>query len=185
MKVFAIFDKALKLNWVKRLCSDHDAPWKYISTSLLANVGGTFLFQCNYDCKLLCLSEQLPRFYKDIIVHWQKIASIFPQNKSEVLEQVIWNNRFLIVNKKSVYFPHWHRAGVAHISDAEKNHFLSFNSLCEKFKTKFNFLQYYSIISALPRSWKKLLNSNNLPLITPHDSISDSLTCKSPSGTCL
>ena len=32
MKDFVIFDKVLKLNWVKRLCSsDHlDAPWKYI-----------------------------------------------------------------------------------------------------------------------------------------------------------
>ena len=53
IKDFVIFDKALKLNWVNRLCSDHDAPWKYIPTSLLANVGGAFLFQCNYDCKLL------------------------------------------------------------------------------------------------------------------------------------
>ena len=70
MKVFVIFDKALKLNWVNRLCSDHDAPWKYIPTSLLANVGGAFLFKCNYDCKLLCLSEHLPRFYKDIITYW-------------------------------------------------------------------------------------------------------------------
>ena len=32
MKDFVIFDKALKLNWVTRLCSDHDAPWKYIPT---------------------------------------------------------------------------------------------------------------------------------------------------------
>ena len=49
MKDFVIFDKALKLNWVNRQCSDHDAPWKYIPTSLLANAGGAFLFQCNYS----------------------------------------------------------------------------------------------------------------------------------------
>ena len=86
MKDFVIFDKALKLNWVTRLCSDHDASWKCISTSFPANVGGTFLSHCNYDCKLLCLSEYLPRFYNNIIAHWQKIASTDPQNKSEVLE---------------------------------------------------------------------------------------------------
>ena len=44
MKDFAIFDKALKLNWVNHLCSDLGTLWKYIPTSLLANVGGTFLF---------------------------------------------------------------------------------------------------------------------------------------------
>ena len=108
MRDFVIFDQALKLNWVNRLCSDHDAPWKYIPTSLLVNVGGALLFQCNYDCKLLCLSKHLPRFYKDIITYWQKIAATCPENKTDVLDQVIWNNKFLIVNKISIYFPRWH-----------------------------------------------------------------------------
>ena len=49
MKDFSLFNKALKLNWVKRLCSNSDAPWQYISKSLLANVGGPELFKCNYD----------------------------------------------------------------------------------------------------------------------------------------
>ena len=181
IKDFVIFDKALKLNWVNRLCSDHDAPWKYIPTSLLANVGGAFLFQCNYDCKLLCLSEHLPRFYKDIITYWQKIAVSCPQNKVEVLNQVIWNNRFLIVDKKSIYFPRWHQTGIIYISDlfdAEKNCFLSFNSLCEKYNAKFNFLQYYSMLSSVPASWKKLLNSSERPHIASVNSISDLLSCK-------
>ena len=30
MKDFVIFDKVLKLNWVRRLCSNQDAPWRYI-----------------------------------------------------------------------------------------------------------------------------------------------------------
>jgi len=30
MKDFVLFDKALKLTWVKRLCSVSDAPWKYV-----------------------------------------------------------------------------------------------------------------------------------------------------------
>ena len=41
MKDFSLLDKALKLNWVKRLCSNSNAPWQYIPKSLLADVGGT------------------------------------------------------------------------------------------------------------------------------------------------
>ena len=63
MKDFSLFDKALKLNWVKRLCSDSDAPWQYIPKSLLADVGGTELFKCNYDYNLLDLDNHLPAFY--------------------------------------------------------------------------------------------------------------------------
>ena len=71
MTDFALFDKALKLCWVKRLCSDELSPWKIIPTSLLSNVGGNLLFRCSYDAKYLKLSDQLPSFYKNLIIYWQ------------------------------------------------------------------------------------------------------------------
>ena len=117
MKDFTLFDKALKLNWVKRLCSNSDAPWQYIPKLFLASVGGTELFKSNYDYNLLDLDNHLPAFYKQIIFYWQDIATAIPKNKNEVLSQPIWNNRFLTVNKKMVFFPHWYKAGIKNISD--------------------------------------------------------------------
>ena len=70
MKDFSFFDKALKLTWVKRICSGIDAPWKYIPTYFLANVGGIELFNCNYDTKLLNLNKHTPSFYKQVICNW-------------------------------------------------------------------------------------------------------------------
>jgi len=93
MKDFSLFDKALKLNWVKRLCSNSDAPWQYIPKSLLANVGGTKLSKCNYDYNSLDLDNHLPAFYKQIMFYWQDIATTTPKNKNVVLSQLIWNNR--------------------------------------------------------------------------------------------
>ena len=159
MKDFSLFDKALKLNWVKRLCSDSDAPWQYIPKSLLADVGGTELFKCNYDYNLLDLDNHLPAFYKQIIFYWQDIATATPKDKNEVLSQPIWNNRFLTVNKKMVFFPHWYQAGIKQISDlfdSCEGHFLPFNSFCNKFNVKCNFLQYYRILSSIPQNWKKV-----------------------------
>ena len=155
MKDFSLFDKALKLNWVKRLCSNSDAPWQYIPKSLLANVGGTELFKCNYDYNLLDLDNHLPAFYKQIIFYWQDIATVTPKDKNEVLSQPIWNNRFLTVNKKMVFFPHCYRAGIKQIWDlfySCEGHFLPFNSFCNKFNVKCNFLQYYSILSSIPQN---------------------------------
>ena len=59
MKDFSLFDKALKLNWVKQLWSNPDAPWQYIPKSLLTNVGELDLFKCNYDINKLNLSKHL------------------------------------------------------------------------------------------------------------------------------
>ena len=67
MKDFALFNKALKFNWVKRLCSNSDAPWQYIPKFLLANVGGPEIFKCNYDIGHLNISKCRPAFYHEII----------------------------------------------------------------------------------------------------------------------
>lgn len=180
MRDFSLFDKALKLNWVKRLCSNSDAPWQYIPKSLLADVGGTELFKCNYDYNLLDLDNHLPPFYREIIFYWQDIATTTPKNKTEVLSQPIWNSRFLTVNKKTVFFPHWHQAGIKQISDlvdSYEGQFLSFNSFRNKFNVKCNFLQYYSILSSIPQNWKKLLQENSQDPVTPPTSTC-SLSCK-------
>ena len=180
MKDFSLFDKALKLNWVKRLCSNSDALWQYIPKLLLADVGGTELFKCNYDYNLLDLNNLLPAFYKQIIFYWQDIATATPKNKNEVLSQPIWNNRFLTVNKEVVFFPHWYQAGIKQISDlfdSCEGHFLSFDSFRNKFNVKCNFLQYYSILSSIPQNWKKLLQESSKDPDTPPTSIC-SLSCK-------
>ena len=122
MKDFVLFDKALKLTWVKRLCSDSKAPWKYIPKSSLSAASGTELFQCNYSYNLLDLNGSLPEFYKQIIHHWQKLVSTTPQNKTEILSQINWNNKFITIDKKMVYLPHWHRAGIKQISDLFDEH---------------------------------------------------------------
>jgi len=107
---FTLFDKALKICWVKRLCSEGDQAQKLIPCArLLSGVGGTLLFQCNYDIKYLNLSAKLPIFYKDVISHWQELNNVVPTTKKDVLDQIVWNNRFIKINKASAYFRSWHQ----------------------------------------------------------------------------
>ena len=172
--------KSLKLSWVKRLCSNLDAPWQYIPKSLLTDVGGTELFNCNYDYNLLDLDNHLSAFYKQIIFYWQDIATATSKNEREVLSQLISNYRFLTVNKKMVFFPYRYQVGIKQISDlfdSCEGHFLSFNSFLTKFNVKCNFLQYYSILSSIPQNWKKVLQEGSKDPVTPPTSIC-SLSCK-------
>ena len=82
---FTLFDNALKIVWVKRLCANDERPRKFIPLSLLSNVGGSLLFLCNYDIQYLPLNENLPKFYRDIISHWQRINNTNPKTKGDVL----------------------------------------------------------------------------------------------------
>ena len=61
---FTLFDNALKIVWVKRLCTKDERLWKLIPLSLLPNVGGCLLFQYNYNIQYLPLNENLPKFYR-------------------------------------------------------------------------------------------------------------------------
>lgn len=177
---FTLFDKALKICWVRRLCSEGNQPWKLIPLRFLSNIGGTLLFSCNYDVKSLHLNKNFPSFYNDIISHWQELINASPTTKEDVLDQIVWNNRFIKVNKTSVYFQKWHQAGIYRLSsllDESKKRFLSFNAFVNQFQVKCNFLQYHGLLSAIPNDWKNSLKQEqqtttiNLPAI-------NKLTCK-------
>ena len=99
----------------------------------------------------------------------------------------MWNNRFLTVNKKMVFFPHWYQAEIKQISDLFDScgdHFLPFNSFYNLFNVKFNFFQYYSILSSIPQNWKKVLQEGSRDPVTPPTSIC-SLSCKTIYSTLL
>ena len=128
------------------------------------------------------MNENLPKFYRDIISHWQKIKNINPKTKGDVLNQIIWNNQFIRVNKLSVFFPAWNKVGIEKLScllDTEGNTLLSLTTFMQKYNVKCNFLQYYSLLSAIPQEWKTMLKQEcSLPsteYVTP--SI-EKLTCK-------
>ena len=86
-----------------------------------------------------------------------------------------------------VFFPHCYQAGIKQIWDlfySCEGHFLPFNSFCNKFNVKCNFLQYYSILSSIPQNWKKILQEGSKDPVTPPTSIC-SLSCKTVYSTLL
>ena len=92
--------------------------------------------------------------------YWQELVNTVPKTKSNVLNQIIWNNRYIKINKKSVFFKDWYQSEVKNVSsliDEQKKCFLSFQSFQKKFHLDCNFLQYYGLLSAIPSPWKELL----------------------------
>ena len=157
---FILFDKALKIVWVKRLCANDKRPWKFIPLSLLSNVGSNLLFRCSYNIQYLPLNENLPKFYRDLISHWQKINSTNPKTKGDVLNQIIWNSQFIRLNKSSVFFPGWKKVGIENLSclfENESNTLMIFTTFMQKCNVKSNFLQYYNLLSAIPQEWRPML----------------------------
>ena len=196
---FSLFDKALKIAWVKQLCSDDSGPWKLIPLSLLSNVGGKLLFQCNYDLKYLCINEHLPKFYRAVLIHWQELNYTTPKDKEDILNQIIWNNRFIPINQSSVYYRIWNQVGICKLACLVNdlgNNFLSLKAFVQKIKIKCNFLRYRSLLLAIPDQWKKSIKRDeqrNKSLkrdahqhaLTSTQLAIDKLTCKTVYNTLI
>ena len=125
--------------------------------------------------------DQIPAFYRNIISYWQELNTIVPKQKEDVLNQIIWNNRFIKIINASVFFRNWHHAGTQHLSSLlseSKNNFLTFNSFQLKYNIKCNFVQYYGLLSAIPRQWKDLLKVFEPQGTQESPLIIKKLTCK-------
>ena len=133
-----------------------------IPNFLLSYVGGSLFFRCNYDIKYVKLNDDLSNFYTKLISYCTDVS--VRQRKLDTLNQIIWNNRFVKVGKLSVLYESWHCAGVEKLSsllDESKCQFLTFNGFQRTFQLNCNFLQYYGLLSAIPKYWKDTITLPN------------------------
>jgi len=88
--------------------------------------------------------------------------SIPKLNANEFKKEIIWNNRFIRINRKTIYYKTWVNKGILRISDLidTDDHFLSFeNSKC-KFGVRCTFLDYAGVLAAIPKAWKSEIVGN-------------------------
>ena len=104
---------SLRLAWLKRIVSSNDGTWKRYLTYHLERFGGLFLFHCNYDVSILPLNISL--FYLELLQWWSEFRDTFSSEKD--WRYILWNNKQILINNKTVYYKSYFEAGVVHISD--------------------------------------------------------------------
>ena len=112
MPDFDIINKSLKAAWAKRLSAPEWTMWKSLPLEYLRDVGGELIFYCNFSLKTLPHLSGLPLFYKDVLNAWQRIVDHTPLSKNEVENDIIWNNKFVTIAGKSVFYRLWYEASV-------------------------------------------------------------------------
>ena len=151
---FETISKLLQSAWVQRMKNGVDDQWMLIPLFYLKNVGGPFIFDCDY-VKFLGLNN-LPIFYADVLNTWAEIREQISDNEICIENVILWNNKHILIDGKSVYWKEWHEAGILRIKDLldEKNRFLTLNKLLLKTGLKTPFTKLFGLISAIPYRWK-------------------------------
>ena len=109
----------LQTAWVNRIQDDSQASWKIIPNQLLHKHGGlAFLTKCNFTPSTLDLDDKLPAFYKKVLDYWCEFKiSTGIDSKTNPRNEIMWNNRKILVGKKPVFYQTWYDAGITKISD--------------------------------------------------------------------
>ena len=75
---------------------------------LLKDYGGSFLFRCNYDIKEYKTNST---FYDELLHRWADFREDFSTKPSKS-ESVIWNNKLIEIDGKSIYYHNYVKAGI-------------------------------------------------------------------------
>ena len=167
MTDFNILNKALKVAWIPRIKSESVASWKIIPNAILERYGGLhFLTICNYDIDTLQVGN-LPPFYVEVLKQWQMTKDFKRSETTLAHEEVIWNNRKILIDGNSVFYKSWFDQNVIRVQDLlqEDGKFLSFKNFCDQFKFKTPFTLYFGLINSISTSWR--LVSENPPSPCP------------------
>ena len=156
MTHFNIMNKALKFAWIPRIRAANEASWKIIPEAALDKHGGlSFLTNCNYDVRTL-QADNLSSFYLEVLKEWKITKDCMRTGTSSISEEIIWNNRNILINGKPLFNKSWFDKNILKIKDLLQHdgNFLSFKNFCDKFKLKTPFTFYFGIVSTIPTSWK-------------------------------
>ena len=93
--------KAQRIVCIKKFLNTNPAGWKCFFELYLKKVGGKFLFHCNFD--LTKLSIALADFCKECVLTWSSLNEYNPSSLSDIVNQVLWSNRFICVDSRSVF----------------------------------------------------------------------------------
>ena len=143
------------------MARDRPSNWKKILLHYLEPVGGKFILCCNFDLKKLPV--KLPVFYEECLKSFAKCSaanhtSAQDQNRQDLSKAIVWNNKFICIGGKSVYFRNL-AEGILRMGDliSDNNELVvkSNNKLRKLNISPLDIFTLISLIDALPVEWRE------------------------------
>ena len=159
------------MSWINKILDPLNfSPWKTLFLDQYTKFGGDKIWLMNLK-SLQIISANFNKFWKDIFQNWGKLLPIIEADMSPntILSQAVWFHEKIKVNNKIIFYEKWCDAGLFFINDLlnENDAIMSYEEFNRKYNIRTNYLLYYGVIQAIPKSWKdKIKNSKKLPVVT-------------------
>jgi hypothetical protein len=154
--------RSLHLQWIQNINNpSYKAAWKeYVATKFTKKNSTETIVE--YNTEYNDFPQYKDNFYNSIFKTWATLHNREPITAEQVLKEIIWNNSYIKVDKKTVYYENWKQKGITHVKDLlnNKGDIMTRQEVTANTDIQLTPLQYEMLISAIPTKWKKLLKSN-------------------------
>jgi hypothetical protein len=148
------FLEAQKVMWVKRLLKSDKGSWMVYPNYLLDTILGKDSFKCNININKL--KKRMPPFYSQLFETWGKTSLDPEDDPFKIRREVLWLNKNVQIGRKEVYYKQWYEKGIIILHDIldDRGNIKSIPELSIEYDIEIKTMEYNSLISAIPQSWK-------------------------------
>ena len=154
--------RAKRVICLKKYLEGYRSDWKIILSHRLLTVGGSFVLHCNFDISKL--NVYLPLYYKQCFEAWSDLNAKLPDSFQDIVNEVIWNNKFCCIDKKSVYRRDIAELGFHKVGDLISADSFKFNCWHPSLNPEQNFF-VMRIVNSFPPQWLTIIKNSTLPLV--------------------
>ena len=144
----------------------------------LKPVGHNIILCCDFDVKKLPVN--LPVFYRECFECFTQCSAVERKSEielspEEISHTIIWNNKFICIDGKSIFNSRLNSKGLIRIGDlvTESNQFISNSNLWQWDFSPKDVFNLMAIIDAIPVPWRRSLKMNGCvnkrPFILPDE----------------
>ena len=152
--------EASKIGWFRRIHDKQDSKWKNVMIYML-NINKDII---NRPLPPSWTNKCRTKFHKQLLECWLKLYDQEPKDIKYLYTQYITHNRYIKINNKEINnsitrCSDSHTLIIKDFIDTEQN-IKPYHEFKRTYNTKMNILEYNSIISAIPKSWKQKIRTN-------------------------
>ena len=95
---------------------------------------------------------------QELVLFWENVCTEQPEDIQDIIKQSIWNNKFILREGDSIFYPSLHGKGLLFIRDLleETGSFLNWSIVKEKFSlANEDYMSWMSVIQSIPTYWQK------------------------------
>ena len=152
--------KAQRVIALKKYLDISENSWKVILDEFLQGVGGKLVLSCNFDSRKLPI--YIPAFYTECFDAWSELTSTSVNSYEDVINQVIWNNKNIIVQKESVFDEYLFTLGIIKIGDllSDTGIFFQSSTILQANLSPIQRFKLMSIADAIPQNWRLIIKQS-------------------------